>query len=252
VTALRIGLGWGTLAQASPEERAHAQRLGVRIAAVDALIRGMPGVPAAAEVPVEFRDAFLPDETDCHGIVTATHARRLNVAHFLGKPAPLPELAAAIGALCRRLAPGGCVVSLEFIPGTGIPDLATAQRICQIVSEPNLGILLDTWHFARCGGTPEQIRELPPGAILALQLNDRVAPRTDEVYRPMTGRLLPGDGELPLAAILRAALENNPGLDVELEVFNAELHSLAPGTAAARIASSLRVWLDRCSPDLSA
>jgi sugar phosphate isomerase/epimerase len=79
------------------------------------------------------------------------------------------------------------------------------------------------------------------------QLNDRVTPPPDEVYKPMTGRLLPGDGELPLAAILNAALESNPRLDVELEVFNSELRSLAPTMAAARIASSLRTWLQRHS-----
>jgi sugar phosphate isomerase/epimerase len=281
-TALEIGLGWGALAQASPDElvdaaaengfasvtvrpatclkwcesggdlidlRARAERSGVRIAAVDPLIRGLPGIPEAAEIPLEFRDAFVPDETDCRRIVSVTRARRLNVAHFLGRPAPLPELAAAIGALCRRLAPAGCLVSLEFIPGTGIPDLATAQLLCRMVSEPNLGVLLDTWHFARSGGTPDQVRQLPQGMIVALQLNDWVPAAADKVYRPMSGRLLPGDGELPLAALLQAALENNPELDVELEVFNAELRSLAPAAAAARIASSLSLWLDGLPTD---
>jgi len=276
----RISLGWGSLAQANPRElvdaaaesgfagvtvrpatcarwsasggdlselRSHAERRGVRIAGVDPLISGMPGIPSAAEIPEEFRDAFLPDAVDCCRIIADTHARRLNVAHFLGHATPLPELAASIGAVCRRVAPLGCVVSLEFIPGTGIPDLATAQRLCEISNEPNLGVLLDTWHWARCGGTLEQIQQLPRGAIVALQLNDRVTPPPGEVYKPMTGRLLPGDGELPLAAILNAALENNPRIDVELEVFNSELRSLAPTIAAARIASSVRTWLQRHS-----
>jgi sugar phosphate isomerase/epimerase len=275
LTALSIALGWGTLAQANPQElvdaaadhgfdsvtvspaaclrwveaggsldelRTQAARRGVRVAAVDALIAGLPGVPAVESVPPEFRDAFVAREIDCHRILAATGARRLNVAHFLGHDTPLPELAAAIGTLCRRLAPLGCTLSIEFIPGTGIPDLATAEKLRQIAGEPNLGVLLDTWHFVRSGGTVEDIRFLPRGAVAALQLSDRVPPAPGAVYRPMAGRLLPGHGTLPLAAILAAALANNPGLDVELEVFSAELRSRTPRAAAALVRTSLQSW----------
>jgi sugar phosphate isomerase/epimerase len=270
-------LGWGTLSQASPDElvdaaaehgfhsitvnpaaclrwcasggdlevlQVRAERAGLRVAAVDALINGLPGAPAAAVVPPEFRDAFRHDEAECRRIITATRAKRLNVAHFLGQPTPLPKLADAIRALCQRLAPDGCSVSLEFIPGTGIPDLATAEQLRRMVGEPNVGLLLDTWHFARAAGTPGDILVLPRNAIIALQLSDRVESPDDAVYRPMSGRLLPGEGTLPLAAVLAAARQNNPDLDIEIEVFSAELRSLAPRVAARLVASSLRAWVD--------
>ena len=54
----------------------------------------------------------------------------------------------------------------------------------------------------------------------------------------MFGRLLPGEGELPLVPLLRDLLGREPGLTVGVEVFSEELKALTPQEAAARVASS--------------
>ena len=57
----------------------------------------------------------------------------------------------------------------------------------------------------------------------------------------MSGRLLPGDGELPLDEIITAGLANNPDITFEVEVFNAELRALLPDCATARVAGAVRL-----------
>ena len=95
------------------------------------------------------------------------------------------------------------------------------------VNLPDCGVLVDPWHLARTGGTVDDLRALPSGAIGAFQLDDRTTPPAGVPYVPMTGRDLPGEGKLPLRDIALAVLDNNPTLTAEVEVFNDELRSLS-------------------------
>ena len=67
---------------------------------------------------------------------------------------------------------------------------------------------------------------MPPGLISGLQISDRREPPPGTPYTPMFGRLLPGEGELPLVALLRELLGREPGLTVGVEVFSEELKAL--------------------------
>jgi hypothetical protein len=58
----------------------------------------------------------------------------------------------------------------------------------------------------------------------------------------MTGRKMPGEGQLPLAELVEAALTNSPGITIEAEVFNDELRALSMDGAAARIAAGVKTW----------
>jgi sugar phosphate isomerase/epimerase len=58
----------------------------------------------------------------------------------------------------------------------------------------------------------------------------------------MTGRLLPGEGELPLGEIVSAALANSPALTIEVEVFSEELGAMTADAAAARTAAAVAAW----------
>lgn len=164
-----------------------------------------------------------------------------NVPHYEGDPrATVAEFADALAPFCESAAALGADVALEFLPGTGIPDIERALRITEQAGAPNLGIALDTWHWARCRATLGDIRALPPGVIKDFQLSDRAA---DEDSRPDSiqwGRLVPGEGGAPLAEIIRAVQANAPGMSLNAEVFSQELQALAPQLAAARIAQGLR------------
>ncbi len=163
-----------------------------------------------------------------------------NVPHYEGDPrTTVAEFVDALAPFCESAAMLGADVALEFLPGTGIPDIERALRISEQVAARNIGITLDTWHWARCRATLDDVRALPPGSIKDFQLSDRAA---DEDSRPDSmqwGRLVPGEGAAPLLELIRAVQANAPGLSINAEVFSQELQALAPQVAAERIAKGL-------------
>lgn len=272
--ALEIGLCWGTLHRASLTElidaaaRHHfptlsfppylyaasleqgwdAQSLrrrmadaGVRLTVADAICAGLPGMP---DTPIAFDGRVLPrpGEADCFAMAEALGAPQVNISHHGAAPVAQAELTDAIGGICRRAGARGLGIVLEFVPGTGIADLATAAAIIRDCGAPNCTILLDSWHLARTNGTADHIRALPAGSIGAMQLSDRNPPLPDTPYVPMTGRELPGEGCLPLYAIVDAALANSRRLSAEIEVFSEELTALPIDAAAARTAAAVATW----------
>jgi len=211
---------------------------GVKVHAIDPLIGALPGTPRPADVPAENRAYFEFTEERCYRAAEALEAETINLAHFGGSPVAEQDFVDCLGPLAERARSHGLRLTLEFLPESAIPDLASAQRIVTAVGAANLGVMLDTWHFARTHGTGEQLRGLPRGLITGLQISDRREPPPGTPYAPMFGRLLPGDGELPLVPLLRDLLGREPGLTVGVEVFSEELKALTPQEAAARVASS--------------
>ena len=82
-------------------------------------------------------------------------------------------------------------------------------------ASPGGGILIDALHVQRCGVSLEALRALEPGLVGYVQLCDapRQAP-ADQVREARSARLLPGEGELPLAELV-AALPGGLPLAVE-------------------------------------
>jgi len=211
---------------------------GVKVHAIDPLIGALPGTPRPADVPAENRAYFEFTEERCYRAAEALEAETINLAHFGGGAVAEQDFVDCLGPLAQRARSHGLRLTLEFLPESAIPDLASAQRIVTAVGAANLGVMLDTWHFARTHGTGEQLRGVPRGLISGLQISDRREPPPGTPYAPMFGRLLPGEGELPLVPLLRDLLGREPGLTVGVEVFSEELKALAPQEAAARVASS--------------
>jgi sugar phosphate isomerase/epimerase len=228
---------------------------GITVTMVDALSRVFPGVPDVADLdpgvrarlPPELIDP--PDEATCFRAATALGASIVNVTHYMGRPLPVEELARPLGGVCRRAAPLGLSICLEFIPDSGVPDLPFAQTVVEACGEPNASILLDTFHLDRSGGTVADIRRLPPGAIAGIQLSDRRRPAPGTAHVPLGGRDLPGDGELPLHELVDAALENSPEATLDLEVLNDELRNLPADEAATRLAAAVAAWRTGTPPE---
>jgi sugar phosphate isomerase/epimerase len=221
---------------------------GVRVTMMDALTKGMPGVHSPPIFDEAIRatlppDALAPpDQETCLRSAEVLEAPYVNVSLFRGARVPLPQMADAVGDLCRRAAMRGIAVTLEFYPDSGLPDLEFAREVVVACGESNCAITLDVWHLARSGGTVQDIRRLPPGVIAGIQLSDRIAPLPGAPYVPFQGRLFPGEGELPLGEIIRAALDNSPLIRAEIEVLDQELRSLSADAVAARTTAALARW----------
>jgi sugar phosphate isomerase/epimerase len=67
------------------------------------------------------------------------------------------------------------------------------------------GILFDSWHLMRSGGTVADLAAIDPALIRYVQLNDGLAQiKPDQLIPEAMGeRLYPGEGEFPLLDILR-------------------------------------------------
>jgi sugar phosphate isomerase/epimerase len=208
---------------------------GIRVTYLDGLPGALPGTPEVAGW----------SQQEVFDLASALGAERLNVAHFGGDPAtPIEVLGEGLARAAERAAFQDLRVMVEFIPGTGVPDLLSAVDLVKAAGVPGIGILLDSWHLYRSGGSPSLLTGEAVQLVAGIQLADRRRSQDDEPYVPMTGRLLPGEGELPLAAVVAAVLAVHPDLPVGIEIFSEELFAMDPGEAATRAATSLRRTLD--------
>jgi sugar phosphate isomerase/epimerase len=222
------------------------QSLGVQVTVLDPLITGLPGAPLPEAVSPENRSYFETTAPEAFALAKHYGAGLVNMAHWLCNPkAELAALSHAISGIAAQGREAGVRTAIEFIPGTGVPDIRSAASIVNAVGLGRVGIMFDTWHFARTGGTVEQLRNLMPGAVYGLQISDCTLEAARTPQAPLTGRLAPGEGELPLVEMLRVLLANNRGLRVGIEVFNREQRELPPDLAVARVVEPMRRVLAR-------
>lgn len=129
------------------------------------------------------------------------------------------RLAANVAALCELAARYGLRVDLEFMRWRHVGTLREARSVVERAGSGNLAILVDALHLSRSGGSPADIRALPPGMLQAVQLCDasRNDPVGDEatILEARTGRLPPGQGALPLDDLLDA-LPAGTAMSVEM------------------------------------
>lgn len=152
-----------------------------------------------------------------------------------------PELAdpvaarANLAALAAAVADAGGAVCVEFLPWSGIPDLATAWQLVEPVD--GVGLLLDTWHWVRQPGGPDLdlLARIPGERIGCVQLCD-VAPVAgpDPMAEAMSARLLPGDGVVDFASVVGVLDAIGARPVVATEVFNPALVAELGPAAAAR------------------
>jgi sugar phosphate isomerase/epimerase len=185
---------------------------------------------ADAIIPLDIEPVILGRGQDPGDAVVDT-AAELGVRHALvaSGPADRGAVVQRFGELCERAAPAGVVVVLEFLPIFTIAALADAVGVVDEVGSPNGAVLVDTLHLARSGGSPDDLRELRPGLVPYLQIADAPAEppgRDRDTLRAeaLHGRMLPGEGALPLAATLAAV----PEVPLSLELRSAALLAAHP------------------------
>jgi sugar phosphate isomerase/epimerase len=92
---------------------------------------------------------------------------------------------------------------------TEVKTLDDALDVVNGVGHPAGGILVDPFHHERVGHDPEKIREIPEQWLSYAQLCDM--PKCGVITDPdayyidaIDGRLAPGEGSVPVAAMARA------------------------------------------------
>ncbi len=170
-----------------------------------------------------------------------------------------PDLGRAtdtFAALAAEAAPFGLRPMLEPMIYSSVRNLAAAVSI---VDGSGGGLIVDPLHLRRFGGSPDDLRALDPALLPYYQLCDAPLAAPSGLPRPSrlarnqpldiddmalearSVRLLPGDGELPLAAIVEVMPD---GVPVSLEAPNQALFErLGPAAYAQRARRSMAAVL---------
>jgi len=132
------------------------------------------------------------------------------------------------------LADAGCNLGLEFIgPKTlrdskKYPFVHTMSGMLEMGAEigPNVGLLLDCWHWYTSHSTVEELRALRPEQVVYVHVND--APQGIEIDEQLDGvRCLPGEtGVIDIATFLQTLQSIGYDGPVTPEPFKKELADL--------------------------
>ena len=211
--------------------------IGIRLTATPSV--GIPPYDILSDGPL-LRETLLR-LADTGVSVLDTEFLRFEPEHPLGVPEGFLEVSARLGArnvlvmsaepeeartierfcdLCDRAAPYGLHVGLEFAIYTGVRTLADAVRVVARSGRSNASVLIDALHFSRSGGVPADVARADPSLFRYAQICDAGPDMPGPgdtpalVREARTGRLLPGEGVLPLAELV-AALPDTLPLAVE-------------------------------------
>jgi sugar phosphate isomerase/epimerase len=217
--------------------RAILRHHGVSIAEIDPLLSWMPGARDAG-VREEGRAFLAAGEDEFYAIAGALGARSINAALADPGDVALDLVAEAFAGLCDRASAHGLEVTLEFLPWTRIRDAATAGAVVERAGRPNGGVMLDAWHHFRSAAP---LASIPAARVAAIQLCDAPArPEPDPVEETLHRRLLPGEGELDLAGLLRHLAAGGCAAPVGVEVFSDAMAALPVREVARRAAAAAR------------
>jgi sugar phosphate isomerase/epimerase len=122
--------------------------------------------------------------------------------------------------LCIHAERAGMRACLEYMAITEVKTLDDALDVVNAVDHPAGGILVDPFHHERVGHEPEKIREIPERWLSYAQLCDMpergVITDADAYFADaIDGRLAPGEGSVPVAAMTKALPADLP---ISLEI----------------------------------
>ena len=191
------------------------------------------------------RDAAAGEVAYLSEYANAVGSRELVAVTMESSLPPMDDVVARFRTLCQGAEEAGLLVSMEFLPWTGIPDLATAWEILQRADCDNSGIMVDTWHWYRQPGgpNPDLLRQIPAEKLRMVQLCDAAAALPDDMdiaTETMTARLLPGEGAVDFAQVLGIITGSGATPIWFPEVFSSTLAAAGPQIMAPQVFDASR------------
>lgn len=128
-------------------------------------------------------------------------------------------LQARFAEVCSLARERGLGVDIECMPWRGIDTPQACLDLIAASGAENAGYLVDALHHTRCGGAATDLAGMDPRHIASVQLCDAPATGPNDtdalIAEARGGRLLPGQGGLPLSEIV-AALPDTAIFSVEI------------------------------------
>jgi sugar phosphate isomerase/epimerase len=157
-------------------------------------------------------------------------AYHIKVGNIPGTPAEIPQLTEAFGELCQDAVAraSGVDIVYEFMPfDVNVQTLDTALEVVQGAAQPNGGLAIDTWHMAKLGIEPDELRRVPLEYLMWVELSDgQWANMEDAVDEVVNHRRLPGEGEFPIRDYIAACRDVGYDRPWGVEVLSSALREL--------------------------
>ena len=174
-----------------------------------------------------------PARTDFAPFLDAAAQLGARYVNAICEEEDLSRLTDEFARLAADARPYGIRPVVEFMAYRSVRTLADATAVA---AKSGGGILIDALHVQRCGVSLDALRCVDPGLVSYVQLCDApLAAPADQVREARSARLLPGEGELPIAELL-AALPGDVPVAVEAPQAGA---AAAPASFAARARRAL-------------
>ena len=225
----------------APEDlRRLAAEADVEIAVLDPLTSWLPGWSVPDALGDDFAAFIDFGEDTFFDLAERLGVGSVNVIEALGDDVDPDHAVHHFGRVCDRAAALGMRAQIEFMPFSGVPDLAFAWDVVRRAGRPNGGLTFDTWHYHRGTVDDALLRSIPGERVFRVQVADAASePVGDLMNDLLHHRLLPGHGALPLAATLRSLRATGALASVGPELFSDALDTLSADEAAAATGSAL-------------
>jgi sugar phosphate isomerase/epimerase len=177
----------------------------------------------------ERRVAEEETRTMLHEAAAALGAHHIKVGNIPGTPCDLDQLTERFGELCAEAAERhDSRIVYEFMPfDANVRDLDSALAVVEGANAPNGGLALDTWHQAKLGIEPDDLRRIPPQHLGWVELSDgRFEDMDDPIDETVNHRRLPGEGEFPIREYVAVCREIGYDGPWGVEVLSDELRNL--------------------------
>jgi sugar phosphate isomerase/epimerase len=156
-------------------------------------------------------------------------AHHIKVGNIPGTPCGPARLAEAFAELCQDAARHtDATVVYEFMPfDVNVNTLEAAVALVEGAAQPNGGLAIDTWHMAKLGIAPEDLRLVPSRYLSWVELSDGQFQNMDDLIdETVNHRRLPGEGEFDIPGYVEACRELGYRGPWGVEVLSEELRSL--------------------------
>ncbi len=230
-----------TEAGITPAEVARrAADAGVRFAIVDPYTQWVPNWRLPAGYPEENKPFVEFSEDEVLRIAAELGADTINCVEPFGVHYETAALVDALGAFGERAKAHGLRIGLEFMPTSGIVDLAQGWAVVRGVDAEHVRLVFDTWHFVRSGSSLDLVDAAVGAKIGEVQLVDGARDPVGDLGNDLLHfRRLPGEGDFALAPIVARLREMGALNSVGPEVFADAMDALSAVEAGRRCRESL-------------
>jgi sugar phosphate isomerase/epimerase len=189
-------------------------------------------------IELEFiMDFFMDEGTDARresdrtrkllfDAAAAMDAHHIKVGNIPGNPCELGKLTEAYAELCADAAKQtDAKILYEFMPFDGnVDSIDKALQVVEGAGADNGGVVIDTWHMAKLGIAPDELRRIPVHYLGWIELSDgRYEWMEDRLDEVINHRNLPGEGEFDIRGYMDACRDHGYPGPWGVEVLSEEL-----------------------------